>query len=111
MRTARPCTPGYRGKRPIEEYLACEGMLDGRDEDIRCRTVSVVTTRKPHECFSFDCRGLHAVPAGTRAIYEHAIVDGKWGSFYTCLECADSWLDFLERGCREDEAEVEVVKP
>lgn len=109
MRTERPCTPGYQGKRTEQDYLACEGMLDGRDEHIRSRTVKVVATRKPHECFSFDCRGLHAIPAGTRAIYEHAIVDGQWGSFYTSLECADSWLDFLERGGREDGEDGEVV--
>lgn len=110
MKTERPCTPGYQGKRTEQDYLACEGMLDGRDEHIRSRTVKVVVTRKPHECFSFDCSGLHNIPPGTRAIYEHAIVDGQWGSFYTCLECADSWLDYLERGCSDDEKEDDEVQ-
>jgi hypothetical protein len=89
----RTATPGYQGKRTDREYLACEGMLDGRDEHIRCRTTKIVVTRQPHDCFSFADGKLHPIPAGTKTIYEHAIVDDTWGSYWTCVECADAWLD------------------
>jgi hypothetical protein len=102
VKQVRVATPGYQGKREERDYLACEGMLDGRDEDIRCRTTKVVKTRKPHDCFSFVDGGLHPIPKGTMAICETAIVDGGWGTYYTCLECADEWLQ-AEYG--QDEAE------
>lgn len=66
--------------------------FDGeRDVDIKCRTVKVVTTRKQHKCYPPEGK-MHAIKAGTRARYETAIVDGKWGSFYTCVVCMTAWL-------------------
>jgi len=71
----------------------CEGMFDGRDEDIRARTTSFVTTRAPHDCFSPSNGNTHPIPAGTRAMKEHAIVDGQWCTSYSCVECIDKYLD------------------
>jgi hypothetical protein len=66
--------------------------FDGeRDVDIKCRTVKLVTTRKPHKCYPPEGK-MHAIKSGQRARYETAIVDGEWGSYYTCLSCMDKWL-------------------
>lgn len=107
VKKVRVATVGYQGKRSVDEYLACEGMLDGRDEDIRCRLTRVLKTRKPHDCFSFVDGGLHPIPKGTMAICETAIVDGSWGTYYTCLECADEYLQAEYDNPGDDEMEDE----
>lgn len=69
--------------------------FDGADRDvnIKCRTVKIVTTRKAQKCMGWDGADTqHDMPAGTRARYERAIVDGEWGSFYICLGCMETWL-------------------
>lgn len=73
------------------EYLRWD-PFDGadRDIDIRARKVKMVTTRKAQRCHGNS--GMHDIPAGTRARYESAIVDGEWGSYYTCVACMDQWL-------------------
>ena len=80
-----------------EDFLAWDPFRDDRDTDIRQRTVKIVTTKKPHECYGWDGRvTMHQMPVGTRARYEKAIVDGKWGSYYFCLACMERW--FKEAG-------------
>jgi hypothetical protein len=71
-------------------YIAWDPFDGDRDVDIRARTVAMVTTRKSHQCHGNE--GMHEIPAGTRARYETAIVDGKWGRYYTCVACMDKWL-------------------
>lgn len=68
--------------------------FDGeRDVDIRARTVKIVTTRKPAQCFGWDgAESMHMMEPGTRARFESAIVDGEWGSYYICCACMDKWL-------------------
>lgn len=62
-----------------------------RDVDIKMRTVSIVNTRKEHDCLGPD--GVsHQIPAGTKARFESALVDGRWGSYYICLSCMAEWL-------------------
>lgn len=72
--------------------------FDGADRDvkIRARKVSIVTTRSPHECYSAGGDGKpHDIPAGTRARYERALVDGEWGQWWCCLDCMTRWLKEL----------------
>lgn len=85
--------------------------FDGdRDVDIRARTVKIVTTRKPAQCLGWDGRDTaHAMPAGTRARVERAIVDGEWGSYYICCVCTDRWL--ADRAIEPVAQEGERVEP
>lgn len=80
--------------RTDEDYLRYDPFEGDRDVDIRAKTVSLVTTRKPQKCHGYDgFTTMHDIPAGTRARFEKAIVDGDWGSCYVCTECMDKWLD------------------
>jgi hypothetical protein len=64
-----------------------------RDVKIVNRTVKIVTTAKPHKCSNPTNGGkLHSIKAGTRARFEHALVDGEWGSYYVCLKCMNEWI-------------------
>lgn len=74
------------------EYLRYDPFDGDRDIQVKCRTVKLVTTRKPQKCFDPMDGKPHEIPAGTRARYETAIVEGKWGSYYTCIACMDKWL-------------------
>jgi hypothetical protein len=71
----------------------CSHIFDGRDEDIRARTTVIVTTRASHECLNPNTMKYHKISAGTRAMREHAIVDGVWGTSYSCVECLDAYMD------------------
>jgi hypothetical protein len=66
----------------------------GRDEDVRQYEWKLVRTRKPHDCMLGELvgRGQHEIPKGELVMREHAIVEGEWGSAYSCLECMDKWL-------------------
>jgi hypothetical protein len=75
-----------------ERYLRYDPFRDDRDVDIKCRTVKMVTTKKPHKCLDPNKGRLHDIPPGTRARYEHALVDGEWGQYYVCVACLDHWL-------------------
>lgn len=84
------------------EYVKSAYSMYGVDEcDIRCRTVRMTTTRKEHRCM---CPAgppygkEHSIPAGARAVIDRAIVDGEWGSCYTCLPCLASWFWHCEKG-------------
>lgn len=66
---------------------------DGETE-IHCRKVKLVRTKKEHTCVPPPgiAKNVHAIPAGTEARYESAIVEGSWSKCYTCLDCMDVWL-------------------
>ena len=81
--------------RTDKEYLMYDPFDSDRDVDIRCQSVSMVTTRREHVCISADC-DQHPIPPGTRARYESALVEGKWGSCYMCVGCLDAWLDEID---------------
>jgi len=74
------------------EYLMYDPFDGDRDVDIRCHSVSMVTTRTEHVCVSYGS-SPHPIPPGTRARYESALVEGKWRSCYMCVGCLDAWLD------------------
>lgn len=72
-----------------ERYIAFDPFLDcDRDVKIEGRKVRIVKTRKPHLCMTPNLK-THEIPTGNVARFESAIVDGRPGSFYTCLECCD----------------------
>ena len=73
------------------DFLAYNPFEGERDVRIRARVVRVVTTRKPQKCFSTDGK-MHGMLPGTRARFESAIVDGEWGSYYTCIACMEAWM-------------------
>lgn len=77
-----------------DEYLS-EDWFSGTkgDDDARCHSVSMVTTRKAHVCYGNGCEEHHEIPPGTRAIHETAIVDGAWSNCYLCVKHMDEWLD------------------
>lgn len=77
--------------RPDTEYIAYDPFGGDRDIDIRCQSVKMVTTRKPQKCTGID--EMHDIQPGTRARYEKAIVEGKWGAYWMCVDCMDEWLD------------------
>lgn len=80
-----------------ERYLRCDPFQGGdRDVKIKARTVKIVTIRKPQLCFDPANGKPHDIQPGTRARYEHALVDGEWGSYYTCLACMDKWMEVYE---------------
>lgn len=71
-----------------ERYIIYDPYAGDRDEDIRNRTVKVVTTRAPHFCSM--CEVEH--PAKTRMRCETAVVDGEWASSYVCIEAIEKDL-------------------
>ena len=75
-----------------ETYLQYDPFEGERDVKITARTVKIVKTRKPQSCSNPDDGKLHHIPPGTHARYEHALVDGEWGSYYSCTNCMDRWL-------------------
>lgn len=75
-----------------QQYIDHDPFAGDRDVDIRCRTVKIVTIRKSQVCTDVYCRGTEK-PAGTRMRRETAIVDGEWGTAYSCLECIAKWFD------------------
>lgn len=79
-----------------KEYIGTD-VFDGADRDVevKCRSVKIVTARRAHPCaFSLiPGRRRHDVVPGVKARYEHALVDGVWGSYYICLRCLDEHLE------------------
>lgn len=85
-----------------EEYLNANASLyDDGEADVRCRTVRVVKTRKEQRCMCPSRRGCHQIPAGSRAVVDRALVDGKWGACYTCLPCLESWWKSTQSDCED----------
>jgi hypothetical protein len=73
-------------------YTNYDPFEGDRDAGVTLRTVKLVTTRKPQTCMKPE-GSVHTIPAGTKARYEQALVDGSyWGRYYTCTECMDRWL-------------------
>lgn len=83
----------YKQKYPDEKYLETEFFLD-RDLIIKNRQIKLVITRKEHMCaFGYVIGKEHTIPIGKKVYFEKAVVEGEWGSCYSCLECLDTWLD------------------
>lgn len=87
-------------QKPLERYtenlyLSFDPFEGDRDVDIRNKTVRIVKTRKPHPCVTVLSQEQHTIEPGSRARYEKAIVDGRWCSYYVCIDCMNRWLDDL----------------
>lgn len=80
-----------------ETYLLHQPFDGDRDIEIRCRKVKVIKVRKSQTCYLshllVDAAAFgHTIKPGDMAIRETAIVDGQWGSSWSCLDCMDKWL-------------------
>lgn len=77
-----------------EEYIHFDPFEGDRDVDIRVRTVKLVKCRKPHACHDGGAphKTPHNIQPGELARYEHALVEGEWGSYYMCLPCMEAWF-------------------
>lgn len=75
-----------------ESLYMAEPWFECRDEDIRCMTRSMVTTRKPRSCACNGAGPAHEMPAGSRMLVERAIYEGAWASWALCTRCMDEWL-------------------
>ena len=82
-------------KRTDEEYIQYDPFEGDRDVNIRCQQVRMVTVRKSHKCVGLEPNNPHTIEPGSRARYESAIVDGKWGNYYMCIPCMDEWLESI----------------
>lgn len=82
-----------------EKLLSFDPFSDERDTDIKFRQVKIITTRKEHSCFFGDehfGRPKHIIKIGEKARYEHALVDGEWGSWYACIPCVSALIEEYE---------------
>lgn len=75
-------------------YLKWNPWTGDQDVEIREYTWRLVKVRKPHPCMLAGLVGKpeHEIQRGELAMREHALVDGEWGSAYSCIECMDKWL-------------------
>lgn len=81
------------GEHDEDEYLSVE-FFEDRDLEIRNRERKIVIARAEHRCSFADVVGKpHVIQPGSRAIYEKAVVEGRWGAWWGCLDCLDKWLD------------------
>jgi hypothetical protein len=79
-----------------EHYYIDDDFFDDRDTEIRVRTKKIVKTRKEHHCALgrlLTGKEYHKIATGSLAVYEKAIVDGEWGSWYACIDCYNECLD------------------
>jgi hypothetical protein len=70
-----------------------QGMYSDGDADVRCYSQKVVKTRKAQKCPGMFLEALHDIPAGTTAVVERALLDGKWCSCYTCAACIEKFAE------------------
>ncbi|VVD95752.1 hypothetical protein PIN31009_01866 [Pandoraea iniqua] len=85
-------------RRTEAEYLTHD-LFMGEEADIKCRTVKLVTARKPHACWLGQALGAkpHEIAVGELHRYEKALVDGDyWGSYRCCLRCMDAEIDDVQ---------------
>ena len=78
-----------------QEYLNVD--LFGCDEStVECETSKMVVVRKDHECYGSylpDWKGrVHKISSGEKARFDHALVEGKWCSYYLCIPCLNKWI-------------------
>ena len=83
------------------QYISAnESMWSGPDETvIECRSTKLVTVRKIQKCMCPACsEEAHIIPIGHRAVRDHALADGTFGTCYVCLPCLASWWNHCEYG-------------
>lgn len=78
-----------------EEYLGIDiGSHDDFPAAVKCRKTALIVTRKEHPCFGTGpSNSQHIIPMGSRVYRETGKCEGKFGSVYLCLPCADFWLE------------------
>lgn len=73
-----------------EIYLGVDLFGGDKDSsDVRLQTSKIVKVRKKQIC---NFGKVHDIQSGEFSRYDKALVDGKWGSCYSCLKCLDSHL-------------------
>lgn len=81
------------GKTRTDQEIIDFDPCGGDDYQIDCQTVKIVKTRKEHQCLGVGGpESMHIMPAGTRARYDKARVDGDFGSYYVCVECIEKYM-------------------
>lgn len=79
-----------------EEYIGSDPFF-GDEAELTCRTVTIRTARRRHECFGLDGKHDHSIAPGQRYRYERARVDGSfWGDYKICLRCMDKFIEDYE---------------
>ena len=69
-----------------------EGMFSDGEGDIRCYARNVVAkTRISHACSGLTVEDHHVIPAGSRAVRETCIMDGRRVAAYTCEAHVLAW--------------------
>lgn len=92
-----------------DDYLSYDPFEGDMDVDIRCRQVRLLRTRTPHACTSIG-ESEHIIEPGSMARFEKAFVDrSHWGSYYTCINCLDKWLDEVIGPIEQDGIEDELL--
>ena len=82
--------------RRLEEYLAWDPYAGDKDAGpVEALTSKIVRTRKPQTCVATE--ETHDISAGSLARRDKALYDGKWASWYACLDCIDRELGYGER--------------
>ena len=83
-----------------ELYLRWDPFAADMDRDVRAETVSMVLTRDRQVCVPPGVPGGQSEPHEfhdqTLARRDKAIVDGEWRTVYTCHECLDEWVEWME---------------
>lgn len=79
----------YQQKHSDEKYLRFD-FWGPEDYEKKLFSSGLVKTRKEHDCHGWDAESNgHVVPKGTKVYKEQALVEGKFGSCFVCLECFD----------------------
>lgn len=58
-------------------------------EEIKNHIQKLVKTKKDHICSLCG----KEIPKGDYAIFEKGIVEGKWRHCYTCIDCANKYIE------------------
>lgn len=74
----------------LEKFYIHLDMFGGDESEVKMEKVRMVTVRKDQECYGswFPEAGKHHfVKKGERARLDTALVEGKWCSYYFCVDC------------------------
>lgn len=83
----------YKPKYAEAAYLHYDPFA-GDDVTIEFRKISIVTTRRPHECcVPTSKEQRHIIPAGSKVWRETGKCEGAAGSNYCCFECLDREIE------------------
>lgn len=95
--------PAHLLRYPAEDYLSCDPYW-GDEEDVQCRTFSIVRTRNDVECTMGLCgRSVQEAThkAGSVVWKETGLIDGKFQTNCVCLPHIAITLDYNYGGTRD----------